>query len=97
MSCEEMQREWEQVEEEIEKIIPILDNPPPMAVILEEVHTESHVLIDFEKMRLGKPNLKKAEMSGLLLTAGQIVKDRLLEKSKVKAKHLLAKTLVDSS
>jgi hypothetical protein len=96
MSCEEMEREWEQVEEEIVEIIPILDNPPPMAVILEEVHTESHILIDFEKMRLGKPNLKKAEMSGLLLRAGEIVKARLLEKSKVPAKHFLAKTLVDS-
>ncbi len=96
MSCEEMEREWEQVEEEIVEIIPILIDPPPMAVILEEVHTESHILIDFEKMRLGKPNLKKAEMSGLLLRAGEIVKTRLLEKSKVSAKHFLAKTLVDS-
>ena len=96
MSCEEMQREWEEVEEEIEEILPMVDNPPPMAVILEEVHTESHVLIDFEKMRLGKPNLKKSEMSGLLLRAGQIVKDRMLEKSSISAKRLLVEKLVNS-
>lgn len=96
MSCEEMEWEWEEVEEEIEEILPMIVNPPPMAVILEEIHTESHILIDFEKMRLGKPNLKKSEMSGLLLRAGQIVKDRLLEKSKVPAKVLIAQSFHNS-
>lgn len=96
MSCEEMEREWEEVEETIEEILPMVDNPPPMAVILEEVHTESHILIDFEKRRLGKPNLKKSEMSGLLIRAGQIVKERMLLKSKVSAREMVSRSFHDS-
>lgn len=71
MSCDEM-REWEEVQKEVEEVI--VESPvevPPAPIIMEEIHVESHRMIDLEKLISGKPNLKKQEMGELLKRAAK--------------------------
>lgn len=74
MACDEM-REWEEVEEQVEELI-ALDLPatPSKEDLMEEIHEESHRLIDLQVMLVGKPHLKKGEMASLLKeAAGRVI------------------------
>ena len=87
MACDEMQ-EWNDVEEQVEELISLqLPQVPPKEEIMEAIHVESHVLIDLQKVLSGKPNLKKSEMSPLLLKAAEKVLARIRERAERPIAH----------
>jgi len=74
MSCEEM-NEWEEVVEEVKEVVKENTEAPSVEEVVEEIHIESHKLIDLQKLLSGKPNLKKKEMGELLKqAAGRVLK-----------------------
>ncbi|MEK7520242.1 MAG: hypothetical protein AAB581_03325 [Patescibacteria group bacterium] len=71
MSCEEMEPEWQEIEQEVEKVVEALPELPPKEVIMEEIHMETHKLVDLQKVIFGKPNLKRAETAALMKSAAR--------------------------
>ena len=90
MACLGMRQEWQQINQEIMELMEdIRTLTETKEEIMEDIHQESHRLINLQRMMSGKAKLTPSEMAPLLMQASRTVIARLRERSKQEARHLV--------